>query len=116
MTTAHFTRYCNGYAKELYRGKKITCRNLAAQLSRKEQAEDNPVIIRYKNRCGVIRVEEGRGTVTRELAAAAKKRAKEHMQIAMTDPGYAEGQYVLDMEHDRLYEDTRRRMDQGPGS
>ena len=116
MTTAHFTLYCNGYAKELYRGKKITCRSLAAQLSRKEQAEDNPVIIRYKNRCGAIRTEEGRGTVTKELAAAAKKLAKEHEQLAIADPDYARTQYIRDMEHDRLYEDAKRRMNQGPGS
>ena len=116
MTTAHKTRYCDGYANELYRGKKITCRNLAALRKKKEHPEDNPIIIRYTKRCNVIRVEKGRGTITESFAAAAKALAKEHKQIALSDPVYAEGQYIRDMEHDRLYEDTNRRLKQEAGS
>ena len=100
----------------LYRGKKITCRNLAAKRKKKEQPEDNPVIIRYTKRCSVIRAEKGRGTITEDFAAAAKALAKDHKQLALTDPDYANGQYIRDMEHDKLYEDTRRRLDEGPGS
>ena len=116
VTTARNTRYCTGYANELYRGKKITCRNLAAKRKKKEQPEDNPVIIRYTKRCSVIRAEKGRGTITEDFAAAAKALAKDHKQLALTDPDYANGQYIRDMEHDKLYEDTRRRLDEGPGS
>ena len=116
MTTARNTKYCNGYANELYRGKKITCRNLAARRKKKEHPEDNPVIIRYTKRCSVIRAEKGRGTITEAFAATAKALTKDHMQLALTDPAYAENQYIRDMEHDKLYEDTKRIMDEGPGS
>lgn len=110
MTTARRTRYCNGFANELFRGKKITCRALASQLHRKEHAEDNPVIIRYTNRCGVIRVEEKRGRITKDFAAAAKALAKEHKQLALSNPSYAESQYIRDMEHDKLYHDTKEAL------
>ena len=64
----------------------------------------------------MIRAEKGRGTITEDFAAAAKALAKDHKQLALTDPDYANGQYIRDMEHDKLYEDTRRRLDEGPGS
>ena len=116
MISARNTRYCSGYANELYRGKKITCRNLAARRRKKEHPEDNPVIIRYTKRCSVIRAEEGRGKITKAFSAAEKALAKDHLQLALTDPVYADGQYIRDMEHDRLYEDTKRMMNEGPGS
>ena len=95
---------------ELWRGKKITCRNLAAQQKRKELATNDPITVRYNSRCGSIRVEEGRGTITKEFATAAKALAKEHKQLAASDPVYAAKQYLADMERGKLYADTDARM------
>lgn len=110
MTSARQTMYCGRWATELWRGKKITCRNLAAQQKRKELAANDPIIVRYNSRCGSIRVEEGRRTITKEFATVAKALAKEHKQLAARDPIYAAKQYVIDMERDKLYADTDKRM------
>ena len=110
MTSARQTMYCNGWATELWRGKKITCRNLAAQQKRKELAANDPITVRYNSRRSAIRVEESRGTITKDFAAAAKALAKEHKQRADTDPEYATKQYAADMERAKLYEDTDRQM------
>ena len=110
MTSARQTMYCGGWATELWRGKKITCRNLAAQQKRKELAANDPITVRYNSRCGAIRVEALRGTITKEFAAAAKALAKEHKQLAAVDPVYAAKQYVADMERGKLYADTDKRM------
>ena len=110
MTSARQTMYCGGWATELWRGKKITCRNLAAQQKRKELAANNPVAVLYNSRCSAIRVEEGRSTITKEFAAAAKALAKEHKQKAASDPAYAATQYPADMERTKLYADTQERI------
>ena len=110
MTSARQTMYCGGWATELWRGKKITCRNLAAQQKRKELAANDPITVRYNSRCGAIRVEEGRGTITKEFAAAAKALAKEHKQLAASDPVYAAKQYIADMERSKLYADIDKQM------
>ena len=110
MTSARQTMYCNGWATELWRGKRITCRNLAAQQKRKELAVNDPIAVRYNSRRSAIRVEESRGTITKAFAAAAKALAKEHKQRADTDPEYAAKQYAADMERAKLYEDTDRQM------
>lgn len=110
MTSARQTKYCDGWANELWRGKKITCRNLAAQQKRRERSADDPIVVRYNSRCGAIRVETLRGTITKEFAAAAKALAKEHKQLAARDPAYAAKQYIADMERGKLYADTDKRM------
>ena len=106
MTSARQTKYCSGWANEQRHGHKITCRNLAAQQKRRERSADDPITVRYNSRCGAIRVEKGRGTITKEFAAAAKVLAKEHKQLAARDPVYAARQYIADMERDKLYADT----------
>ena len=110
MTSARRTKYCDGWANEQWHGHKITCRNLAAQQKRRERSADDPITVRYNSRCGAIRVEALRGTITKEFAAAAKVLAKEHKQLAARDPVYAARQYIADMERDKLYADTDARM------
>ena len=110
MTSARQTKYCGGWANEQWHGHKITCRNLAAQQKRRERSADDPITVRYNSRCGAIRVEALRGTITKEFAAAAKVLAKEHKQLAARDPVYAARQYIADMERDKLYADTDARM------
>ena len=110
MTSARRTKYCNGWADELWHGHKITCRNLAAQLKQKEKAKNDPIIVRYTSRCSAIRTEVFRRAITKKFAAAAKALAKEHKQLAARDPAYAAKQYITDMERDKLYADADERM------
>ena len=108
MTSARRQEYCDGFAPELLRGKQVTCRKFAAAMGRKELAENDPIIALYNRRCAVIRAEKSKGTISDELAQAAKKLAKEHKLRAVQDDAYAAAQYSLDMEHEQLYKDAEK--------
>ena len=103
MTSARCQRYCNGTSPYTFRGKSISCKQYAASINRKELAEDDPVVDLYNRRCGAIRSEKSRGTITAELAAKAKELALEHKLHAQEDPQYANTQYPLDMQRNALY-------------
>ena len=103
MTSARRQRYCSGTSPYTFRGKQISCKQYAASINRKELAEDDPVVDIYNRRCGAIRSEKSRGTITVELAAKAKELALEHKLHAQEDPQYANTQYPLDMQRNALY-------------
>lgn len=109
MTSARRQRYCTGYAPELYRNRRITCRNLAAVYGRKELAENDPITARYNHRCSAIRTELSRGKITKALADAAKGLARDHKLLAVQNMEYANGQYAKDMEREQLYADAEQR-------
>lgn len=110
MTSARRQQYCNGTAPYEVRGKKVTCRKYAASIHRKELAAADPVIAVYTRRCGAIRTEKGRKTISEEFARAAKALAKEYKLRAQQDAEYAKRQYLLDMSRERLYAETDRRL------
>lgn len=110
MTSARRQQYCTGYAPTLYRGKKVSCRNLAAVYGRKERAENDPITALYNRRCSAIRAELSRGRITEDLADAAKRLAKDHKLLAVQDTAYANGQYAKDMERSKLYADAEGRL------
>lgn len=94
MQSTRRQKYCSyGIAPKLYRGKKITCRKYAAVLNRKEKAENDPIVSLYNRRCGAIRTEVGRCTISKAFGEAAKHLAKEHKLRALTDDQYAKTQY-----------------------
>ena len=103
MTSARRQRYCCGMSPYTFRGKQISCKQYAASINRKELAEADPVIDIYNRRCGVIRSEKSRGSISIVLAAKAKELALEHKLRAQEDPHYANIQYPLDMQRDALY-------------
>lgn len=109
MTDARHQQYCTGMAPERYRGKEISCRNLAAVRKRKERAKNDPITARYDSRCSAIRVEQSRGIITEEFAQAAKKLAKEHKQRAVQSMQYANTKYAADLEREKLYADVDAR-------
>ena len=106
MQSAARQKYCTGYAPVLLKGKQNTCRKYAARTNRKELAEGNPVVRIYNNRCSAVRVEKSRNRLTEEEAQKALALAKAHMQRAKQDSEYANGQYEIDMSHDKLYADA----------
>ena len=111
MQSARRQKYCPyGIAPELYRGKKITCRKYAAVLNRKEKAENDPIVSLYNRRCGAIRTEVGRCTISKAFGEAAKHLAKEHKLRALADDQYAKTQYRKDMSREALYAEVDRNL------
>lgn len=110
MTSARRQRYCSGTSPYTFRGKSISCKQYAASINRKELAEDDPVVDIYNRRCGAIRSEKSRGTITAELAATAKELALEHKLHAQEDPQYANTQYPLDMQRNALYAEAAKHI------
>ena len=64
----------------------------------------------YNRRCGAIRSEKSRGTITEAFAAKAKELALEHKLHAQEEPVYANTQYSLDMKREALYEETEKHL------
>lgn len=110
MTSARRQRYCTGMSPYTFRGKQISCRQYAASINRKELATADPIVDIYNRRCGAIRSEKSRGSITEEIAAKAKELALEHKLHAQEDPQYANTQYPLDMAQKALYEEARRHL------
>lgn len=110
MTSARRQRYCGGISPYTFRGKRISCKQYAASINRKELADADPVVDIYNRRCGAIRSEKSRGTITEEFAAKAKALALEHKQHAQEDSCYANTQYPLDMKRDALYAETAKHL------
>ena len=108
MTSARRQQYCTGMSPYTFRGKQISCKQYAASINRKELAESDPVVDIYTRRCGAIRSEKSRGTVTEALAEKAKELALEYKLRAFEDPEYAQSQYQLDMSHDALYAEASK--------
>ena len=110
MTSARRQLYCNGMSPYTFRGKHISCKQYAASINRKELAAADPVVDIYNRRCGAIRSEKSRGTITAEFASKAKELALEHKLHAQEDPMYASSQYVLDMNREALYAETEKHL------
>ena len=111
MQSARRQKYCSyGIAPELYRGKKITCRKYAAVLNRKEKAENDPIVSLYNRRCGAIRTEVGRCTISKAFGEMAKHLAKEHKLRALADDQYAKTQYRKDISREALYAEVDRNL------
>ena len=110
MTSARRQRYCSGMSPYTFRGKQISCKQYAASINRKELAAADPVVDLYNRRCGAIRSEKSRGSITEETAEKAKELALEHKLHAQEDPVYAANQYPIDMTRQALYEEARKHL------
>lgn len=107
MTSARRQKYCTGTAPYEVRGKKVSCRNYAASIQRKELAAADPIINIYTRRCNAVRSEKSRGTITENFAKAAIALAKEYKHKAQNDDVYAKKQYLIDMNRNNLYTATK---------
>ena len=109
MQSARKQRYCtNGIAPERINGQKLTCRQYAAAIRKKELSENNPIMDIYNKRCSCIRTETLRGTITAEFAEKAKIIARNRMLLAKRDPEYFKTQYKKDLSRKKLYADTEK--------
>ena len=108
MQSARRQVYCpTGYAPELYRGQRLTCRKYAAVLRRKELAENDPVLDLYNRRAAAIRTEKNRGTIDPDFAKAAMALARNRKLRAMDEENYAATEYEKDLSREKLYADVR---------
>ena len=110
MTSARRQRYCSGMSPYTFRGKQISCKQYAASINRKELAAADPVVDIYNRRCGAIRSEKSRHSITEDFAAKAKELALEHKLHALEDPMYAATQYPKDMSQKSLYAETLKSL------
>ena len=106
MTSARNQIYCDGLYPEKIKGRQFTCRQVGAQLKRKEKSKDNPINVIYTNRCSNIRDDQCKGKITAEFAEKAKRLAKNRYERAVIHYEYAVNQYKNDMEKKKLYTDV----------
>lgn len=108
MQSARRQKYCPyGIAPELYRGKDNLSK-ICRRAEQKEKAENDPIVSLYNRRCGAIRTEVGRCTISKAFGEAAKHLAKEHKLRALADDQYAKTQYRKDMSREALYTEVDR--------
>ena len=111
MTSARKQKYCNDIAPETYNSERMTCRQYAAVIGKKEKIEAHPILSIHKKRCNCIRAELSKGAITREFATAAKEVADELKALAIHGGEYTVAQFQKDMEHDNLYAIVIKRLE-----
>ena len=101
-TNARRQKYCTGYAPEEYDG--LTCTAVGNMMGRKfrELAENDPTIVLYHRSVDTLDKRVERGTLEKDLAAKAKRIARDCKDIAIADADYANGEYLTDMLPDAL--------------
>ena len=101
-TNARRQKYCTGFAPEEYDG--LTCTTVGNMLGRKhrELAENDPTIVLYHRSVDTLDKRVERGTLDKDLAAKAKRIARDCKDIAIVDADYANGEYLTDMLPDAL--------------
>ena len=111
MESARKQKYCTGFAPlDITGGKKLTCRQYAAMVGRKELAKNDPIKDIYTKRCACIRTELSRNKVRWELAYEAKQLAKELKTRCDYEEDYTYEEYLKDMERDNLYNEAEKRI------
>ena len=111
MENARKQKYCTGFAPlDITDGKKLTCRQYAAMVGRKERAKNDPIKDIYTKRCACIRTEVSRGTISWELGYEAKELAKELKTRYDYEEDYTYEEYQKDMGRDNLYQEVNNRI------
>ena len=107
-TDARHTKYCSDLCPTDPLGRK--CRvigNLRGRAAR-ELAVDHPLNAPYTRRMNTINQCLSRGTISKELADAMKKLAKDKKQRAKADLEYSKGPYQREMEQEALKTEAKK--------
>ena len=82
----------------------MTCVQVGNRMGRehREQANNNPVLVRYHQTVNVIDQRVTRGTLEADIAEKAKADAKNCKDMAIAFNEYANGDYKTDMDADAL--------------
>ena len=101
-TDARHTKYCGGFAPGDPKGR--TCRQIGNLQGRekRELADDHPLKVIYNRRMNTIQVYVRRGTLDEATAEKMKRLARNKLERAISDTGYATGSYADEMEQEAL--------------
>lgn len=102
-------RYCDGLSTEVVNGHQLSCRQVAAQQSKKERSKKDPRKDIYRRRNACIRSEASRGTISKPFAEKAKVLTKEYLERSIVDMNYALHHYQEEMKRENLYQEVRTR-------
>jgi len=107
-TNARPTKYCGGLAPGDSRGR--TCRQIRNLRGReqRELAADHPLKKIYERRTNTIIQKVHRGTLDKPTADVMKRLAKDKLERAISDHGYAAGPFESEMEQDALLTEAQR--------
>ena len=105
-TDARLTKYCGGLAPGDKLGR--TCRQIGNLKGReqRELADDHPIKAIYTRRMNTITQYLHRGTLDEQTAAVMKRLAKDKLELAIFDHGYAKGSYEAEMSQDSLLKEA----------
>jgi len=111
-TDARPTKYCGGLAPGDSRGR--TCRQIGNLRGReqRELAADHPLKKIYERRTNTIIQKLRRGTLDKPTADIMKRLAKDKLEHAISDHGYAAGPYISEMEQGALLSEAQRYLHQ----
>ena len=108
---ARRTKYCSDLCPtDPMRRKCRVIGNMQGRATR-ELAADHPLNVPYTRRMNTINQCLSRGTVSKELADAMKKLAKDKKQRAKADLTYARGSYLQEMEQDALKAEAQKLLE-----
>jgi len=107
-TDARHTKYCGGFAPGDPKGR--TCRQIGNLQGRekRELADDHPLKVIYNRRMNTIQVYVRRGTLDEATAEKMKRLARNKLERAISDAGYAAGSYADEMEQEALFAEAMK--------
>lgn len=107
-TDGRTQKYCDGYAPN--DPKHRTCRQVGNRMGReaREKSSDHPAKAIYRRRCNTIDHHLRDGKITEAFAAAAKKIAKEKLDMATKNNTYFTTQYEQEMTQEAIYAEAER--------
>lgn len=110
VTNAKECRICGGYYEgaRTRDGRKISCRQFAANKQEREKKGADPVIQQYTRVRASIRQDFKRGKISEALCETAKALAEDCKELALSDSSYADGEYLEDIKKENLYKEAER--------
>lgn len=107
-TDGRAQKYCDGYAPD--DPKHRTCRQVGNRMGReaREKSSDHPAKAIYRRRCNTIDHHLRDGKITEAFATAAKRIAKEKLDMATKNNVYFTTQYEQEMTQEAIYAEAER--------
>lgn len=101
-------KYCDGYAPD--DPKHRTCRQVGNRMGReaREKSSDHPAKTIYRRRCNTIDHHLRDGKITEAFASAAKRIAKERLDMATKNNVYFTTQYEQEMTQEAIYSEAEK--------
>lgn len=110
MLNGRLQKYCDGYAPN--DPKHRTCRQVGNRMGReaREKSKDHPAKAIYQRRCNTIDHHLRDGKISKPFSIAAKKIAKEKMNLAIKNNVYFTTRYEQEMTQEAIYAETEKQL------